>query len=118
MKRPAREDVEAHREWLVGVVARLHSAWRRHPLLVLRALRWFIRSDHHRGVQLAKRYWYFPMNEVKSLLVRLMNAWRGAYGCTCDSVICSCGHMPQLLKDVDPDLSKAVRWIRDNPERS
>lgn len=111
--RPDKSDIEAHYAWLTGVASRLDASFNHHPLLVLRALRWFIKSDERKPL-LSDTRSYFPHDTMKPLLSRLWRVWRAAYGCTCCAVSCTCGRMPAHLKDVDPDLSKAVRWIREN----
>jgi len=131
MKRPAKEDVEAHHAWVTGVAARLHGAWNRHPLLVLWAMRWFIHSEHSKSVKITEaifanvpgfdvhvidtiHHWYSPIAALKPLFFRLSRAWRGAYGCTCmDSSTCTCDCVPR-----DPSVRRAAQWIRENPERA
>lgn len=112
MKRPAKEDVDLHYVWLRGVAARLSAAWYRHPLLVLRALRWFVQSEHRKGMRLDDEAWYWPMNAMKPLIGRIYRVWQAEYGCKCTAG-CTCGRMPK-----DPSFRKTAQWIRDNPERA
>lgn len=100
--RPVREDVEAHRAWLQDVGRHLYKARLRHPFLVLRAIRWFIRSEHAKSVKIAPHEYYFPAHA----LMRVLSWIWPALASTRESAA-------TLPRATDEMLWRAAKWIRE-----